>query len=95
MWAFPIIHIIGLWGEWTRLSFWADAKGLGVFIGPASSLGLVSGPARLFFKPHQLPPSTCARCAWARAVSFLVSGVISTCQLGAGLVRALSTSYVW
>ena len=49
----------------------------------------MSGPARLFFKPHQLPPSPCARCAWARAVSFLVSGVISKCQLGAGLVRAL------
>ena len=33
MWAFPIIHIIGLWGEWTDLSFWADARGLGVLLG--------------------------------------------------------------
>ena len=65
------------------------------YIRPTSSLGLVSGLARLFFKPHQLPPSPCARCAWARVVSFLVSGVISTCQLGAGLVRVLSPSYVW
>ena len=30
MWAFPIIHVIGLWGERTGLSFWAGAKGLDV-----------------------------------------------------------------
>ena len=33
MWAFPIIHIISLWGKWTGLSFWADARGLGVLLG--------------------------------------------------------------
>ena len=33
MWAFPIIHIIDLWGEWPGLSFWADARGLGVLLG--------------------------------------------------------------
>ena len=30
MWAFPIIHVIDLWGEQTGLSFWAGARGLGV-----------------------------------------------------------------
>ena len=33
MWAFPIIHVIGLWGERTGLSFWAGARGLGVLLG--------------------------------------------------------------
>ena len=58
------------------------------------SLGLASGPARLFFKPYQFPPSPCVRRACARAVSFLESGATSTCLLRAGLVRALSPSYV-
>ena len=49
--------------------------------------GLFFGPVRLFFKPYQLPPSPCVRYTWARAVTFLVSGAISTCLLGAGLVR--------
>ena len=46
------------------------------------------------FQTLSVAPSPCVRCAWARAVTFLVSGVISTCLLGAGLVRALSPSYV-
>ena len=33
MWAFPIIHVVGLWGERIGLSFWADARGLGVSMG--------------------------------------------------------------
>ena len=33
MWVFPIIHVIGLLGERTGLSFWADAKGLVVSMG--------------------------------------------------------------
>ena len=66
----------------------------GCFNGRASSLGLASGPASPFFKPYQLPPNPCVQCAWARAVTFLVSDTISTCQLGAGLVRAWSPSYV-
>ena len=33
MWAFPITYVIGLWGERTELSFWADARGLGVSLG--------------------------------------------------------------
>ena len=60
----------------------------------ASSLGLASGPASPFFKPYQLPPSPCVQCVWAKAVNFLVSDAISTCLLGAGLVRAWSSSYV-
>ena len=42
----------------------------------------------LFFKPYQLPLSPCVRCTWARVVTFLTSGEISTCLLGAGLVGA-------
>ena len=59
----------------------------------ASSLGLASGPATPFFIPYQLPPSPCVRCAWARAVTLLVSDAISTCLLGAGFVKAWSPSY--
>ena len=70
------------------------ASGLGCLIGLAPSLGLASGPAHLFFKPYQLPPSPCVWCAWARAVTFLSSDVISMCQLRARSVRALSPSYV-
>ena len=33
MWAFPIIHVIGLWGEQTGLSFWVGARGLDVSLG--------------------------------------------------------------
>ena len=53
-------------------------------------LGLVSGPARLFFKPYQLPANPWLRQVWARAVSFLESGANSTWSFRAGLVRALS-----
>ena len=78
--------------NWTSVLGWR--QGPGCFTGRASSLGLASGPASLFFKPYQLPPSPCVRYAWARAVKFLVSGAISTCLLGAGLVRDLSPLYV-
>ena len=52
--------------------------------------------ACLFFGPSEwaCAPLLCVRCAWARAITFLVSGVISTCQLKAGSVRALSSSFV-
>ena len=33
MWAFPIIHVISLCGEWTRLSFWADTGDMGISLG--------------------------------------------------------------
>ena len=33
MWAFPITHAIGLWGERTGLLFWAGVRGLGVSLG--------------------------------------------------------------
>ena len=69
-------------------------QGLEHFTGLTFSLGLASGPARLFFKPYQLPPCPWVRRACARAVSFLESGATSTCLLRAGLVRALSSSYV-
>ena len=64
------------------------------FTGLTFSLGLVSRPARLFFKPYQLPSSPWVRRACARAISFLESGVTSTCLLRASLVRDLSPPYV-
>ena len=64
------------------------------FTEPAYFLGLVSGPVRQFFKPNQLPPSPWLQRAWARAVSFLELGATSTWSFMAGLVRALSPSYV-
>ena len=47
--------------------------------------------ARLFLG---LGEWACVRCTWARAITFLASGAISTCLLGAGLVRAWSPSLV-
>ena len=32
-WAFPIIHVVSLWGEWTGLSLWASARDLSVSLG--------------------------------------------------------------
>ena len=78
--------------DWASVLGWR--QGPECFTGRASSLGLASGPANLFFKPYQLPPSPCVWYGWARAVTFLVSGAIFTCPLRAGLVRALSPSYV-
>ena len=51
-------------------------------------LGLMSGPARLFFKPYQLPPNPWVRSMYARAISLLAPGAISTCLFGSGLVKA-------
>ena len=64
------------------------SKGLNALMGMPLLWGLASGPASPFFKPYQLPLSPCVRRAWARAVTFLVSNVISMCLLGAGLVKA-------
>ena len=33
MWAFLVTHVISLWGEGTRHSFWAGARDLGVSLG--------------------------------------------------------------
>ena len=87
MWAFSITHNrpLGL-ADWAFILGWRQR--LECFNGRASSLGLVSGPASPFFKPYQLPPNPCVRCAWARVVTFLVSDAISTCLLEAGLVKA-------
>ena len=77
---------------------WAPVLGQcqepGRFPEPTYFLGLVRGPARLFFKPNQLPPSPWLRQAWARAVSFLELGTASTWPFQVGLVRALSPSNV-
>ena len=93
MWAFSNTHNRPLGrADWAFILGWRQRPEC--FNGCASSLGLESGPASPLFKPYQLPPSPCVRCAWARAVTFLVSDAISTCLLGAGLVRAWSPSYV-
>ena len=63
------------------------SKGLNALMGMSFLWGLASGSSSPFFKPYQLPPSPCARRAWARAVMFLVSDAIFTCLLGAGLVK--------
>ena len=93
MWAFQIIHD-GLLGraDWAFVLGWS--QGPRYFIGRTSTLGLASGLANPFFKPYQLPPSPCVRCAWARGITLLVSDAISMCLFGVGLVRALSPSYV-
>ena len=91
MGAFQIIHDWPLGrADWAFILGWR--QGLGCFTGRGSHWGLASGPASPFFIPYQFPPSPCVRYAWA--VTFLVSGAISTCLLGAGLVRALSPLYV-
>ena len=69
-------------------------QGPGRFTELTFFLGLVSGPARLFFKPYQLLASPWLRRAWARAVSFLESSATSTWPFRAGLVRALLPSTV-
>ena len=92
MWAFSITHNRPLGrADWAFILGWRQRPEC--FNGRASSLGLASGLTTPFFKPYQLPPSPCVRCAWARAVTFLVSDAISTCLLGAGLVKAWSPSY--
>ena len=93
MWVFQLIHDQPLGrADWAFVLGWV--RGPRCFTGRASSFGLVSGPASPFFKPHQLPPSPYVWYAWARALTLLISDVIATCLLGAGLVRALSPSYV-
>ena len=87
MWAFSITHNRPLGhADWAFILGWCERPGC--FNGRTSSLGLASGPASPLFKPYQLPPSPCVRCAWARVVTFLVSDSISTCLLGVGLVKA-------
>ena len=93
MWVFSITRNRPLGrADWAFISGWRQRPEC--FNGRASSLGLASGPASPFFKPYQLPPNPCVRCAWARVVTFLVLDAISTCLLGAGLVMAWSPSYV-
>ena len=70
--------------EWACVFRWAR-----LFLGPSK---WVCEP--YFSKPYQLPPSPCVRCTWARAVTLLASGAISTCLFGAGLVRAWSPPLV-
>ena len=87
VWAFSIIHNRPLGrADWTLILGWRLRPER--FNGRASSLGLASGPASPFFQTLQLPPSPCVRCEWARPVTFLIPDAISTCLLGAGLVKA-------
>ena len=93
-WAFPITPVIIIWDKRTGLSFWISAKDLGVSLDWPLPWAWRVGLRALFFKPYQLPPSPCVRYTWARAVTCLASGAISTCLLGVGLVRAWSPSFV-
>ena len=82
-------------GRTNCVSILGRCQGFGRLTGLTFSLGLASGPAQLFFKAYQLPPpNPCVQRACARAISFLESDATSTCLLRAGLVRALSPSYV-
>ena len=93
MLSFSITHNLPLGrADWAFILSWRQR--LECFIRRTSSLGFASGPASPFFKPYQLPPNPCVWCAWARAVTFRVSDAISTCLLGAGLVKAWSPSYI-
>ena len=83
----------GLWDKRIGPLLWAGAKGLGVSL-DAPQLWSRRVGLRAHFSNSISCPSPCVQYTWARAITFLVSGVISTCLLGAGLVRALSPSYV-
>ena len=72
--------------------------GLGLHPGLTSKARLLQW-ARLFFgfgewvcepifQTLSVAPIPCVRCAWARAVTFLVSDAISMCLLETGLVEA-------
>ena len=84
------------------LALWANK--LGSRFGPVPGarafhwaylfLGLGEWACVPIFKPYQLSPSPCVQRACARAVSFLEPDATSTCLLKAGLIRALSPSYV-
>ena len=74
--------------------FWASARDLGVSLGLPLMWAWQVGLRAYFSNPISYPPSPCVRYTWARAVTFLILGAISTCLLGAGLVRAWSPSYV-
>ena len=73
---------------------WGLASGPECFVGLAPFLGLESGPVSLIFRALSVTPNPCVRRTWARAVTCLASGAISTCLLGAGLVRAWSPSFI-
>ena len=80
---------------------WAPVLSLcqepGRFIGPAykspfnpTSWAWGVGMHAYFFKPNQLSPSPWLRRAWARVVSLVGSGVISTWILRKGLISFIA-----
>ena len=73
---------------------WGLSSGPECFGGLAPFLGLTSGPVSLIFRALSVAPSPYVRRTWARAVTCLTSGAISTCLLGAGLVRSWSPSFI-
>ena len=78
-------------GERTGLSFWAGARGLGVSLGLPLIWAWRVGLRTYFSNPISYPPALVYGVR-ARAVTFLVPGVTSMCQIRAGSVRALSPS---
>ena len=89
-WAFLITHNRPLGRvDWAFILHPGLAsKGPERFNGHASPLGFSKWACQPIFQTLSVAPSPCVRRAWVRAVTFLVSDPISTCLLGAGLVKA-------
>ena len=57
MWAFPITHVIILWGERIGLSFWAGARNLSVSLGLPLLWALRVGLRAYFSNLISCPPA--------------------------------------
>ena len=67
-------------------------RGLGIVLGAYGGLG--EWACEPIFQTPSVAPQPLCTVAWARAVILLVSVAVSMCLFGAGLVKALSPSYV-
>ena len=90
---FPIYPRLAFGPRGPGLRFGLVPKGLGIALA-RHSFGLGEWDGEPIFLTPSGAPSPCVRNAWARAVTLLVSVAISTRLFGAGLVKALSPSYV-
>ena len=75
------------------LHFGPVLRSLGVVLGASLLWAWLVGLRAYFSNPISCPQPLCML-AWARAVILLVSVAVSMCLFGAGLVKALSPSYV-
>ena len=76
----------------SSLHFGPVPRDLGIVLGACGGLG--EWACEPIFQTPSVSPQPLCTVAWARAVILLVSVVVSTCLFGAGLVKALSPSYV-